>query len=91
MFWNWFIAFNFFIGVVTTLSLITMGLVYIGGWLYGFIMYHLINGYWLLLFEKRSLIMTQFIEALPAFGICLALWLVGFMIFDPKSWMRLFK
>ena len=35
--------------------------------------------------------MTQFIEALPAFGICLALWLVGFMIFDPKSWMRLFK
>lgn len=31
MFWNWFIAFNFFVGVVTTLSLITMGLVYIGG------------------------------------------------------------
>lgn len=31
MFWNWFIAFNFFVGVVTTLALITMGLVYIGG------------------------------------------------------------
>lgn len=31
MFWNWFIALMFLIGVVTTLSLITMGLVYIGG------------------------------------------------------------
>lgn len=31
------------------------------------------------------------IEALPAFGICLVIWLVGFMILDPKSWMRLFK
>lgn len=31
MFWNWFIASMFLIGVVTTLSLITMGLVYIGG------------------------------------------------------------
>nr|DAG43667.1 MAG TPA: hypothetical protein [Caudoviricetes sp.] len=31
MFWNCFIAFNFLVGVVTTLSLITMGLVYIGG------------------------------------------------------------
>lgn len=31
MFWNWFIAINFLIGVVTTLSLITIGLVYIGG------------------------------------------------------------
>lgn len=35
--------------------------------------------------------MEQFIEALPAFGICLALWLVGFMMLDPKAWMRLFK
>lgn len=35
--------------------------------------------------------MENFIEALPAFGICLVLWLVGFMILDPKSWMRLFK
>lgn len=35
--------------------------------------------------------MEQFIEALPAFVICLLLWLVGFMILDPKSWMRLFK
>lgn len=24
--------------------------------------------------------MEQFVEALPAFGICLALWAVGFMI-----------
>ena len=31
MFWNWFIASMFFVGVVTTLSLITIGLVYIGG------------------------------------------------------------
>lgn len=31
MFWNWFIAFNFLVGVITILSLITMGLVYIGG------------------------------------------------------------
>lgn len=31
MLWNWFIAFNFFVGVVTTLSLLTMALVYIGG------------------------------------------------------------
>lgn len=35
--------------------------------------------------------MENFSEALPAFGICLVLWLVGFMILDPKSWMRLFK
>ena len=35
--------------------------------------------------------MEQFIEALPTFGICLVLWLVGFMILDPKAWMRLFK
>lgn len=31
MFWNWFIAINFLIGVVTTLSLITVALVKIGG------------------------------------------------------------
>lgn len=35
--------------------------------------------------------MENFVQALPAFGICLLLWLVGFMILDPKSWMRLFK
>lgn len=35
--------------------------------------------------------MEQFIEALPAFGICLVLWLVGFMILDPHAWLRLFK
>lgn len=35
--------------------------------------------------------MENFIQALPAFGICLLLWLVGFMILDPKSWMRFFK
>lgn len=35
--------------------------------------------------------MTQFIEALPAFGIVLLIWLVGFMILDPKSFIRLFK
>lgn len=35
--------------------------------------------------------MENFIEALPAFGICLVLWLVGFMILDPKSWTRFFK
>lgn len=31
MFWNWFIASMFFVGVVTTLSLLTAALVYIGG------------------------------------------------------------
>ncbi len=31
MFWNWFIASMFFVGVVTTLALITVALVYIGG------------------------------------------------------------
>lgn len=35
--------------------------------------------------------MEQFIEALPAFGICLGLWLVGFVILDPTSFTRLFK
>lgn len=35
--------------------------------------------------------MTEFIQALPAFGICLALWVVGFMILDPKSFTRFFK
>lgn len=35
--------------------------------------------------------MTELIEALPAFGVCLVLWLVGFMILDPKSWLRFFK
>lgn len=31
LFWNWFIASMFFVGVVTTLSLLTCALVYIGG------------------------------------------------------------
>jgi hypothetical protein len=35
--------------------------------------------------------MEQFIQALPAFGICLALWVVGFMILDPQAWLRFFK
>ena len=35
--------------------------------------------------------MEQFIEALPAFGICLGLWVVGFMLLDHKAWLRLFK
>lgn len=35
--------------------------------------------------------MTQLFEALPAFGIVLLIWLVGFMILDPKSFIRLFK
>lgn len=29
MFWNWFIAFNFFVGVLTTLCGLTMCLVYV--------------------------------------------------------------
>lgn len=35
--------------------------------------------------------MEQFIEAVPAFVICLAIWIGGFMILDPKSFTRLFK
>lgn len=55
MFWNWFIASMFFVGVVTTLALITVALVYIGGQ-YDFISYYLDHGIRLLLFERRSLI-----------------------------------
>lgn len=35
--------------------------------------------------------MEQFIEALPAFGICLVLWSVGFVMLDHKSFTRWFK
>lgn len=35
--------------------------------------------------------MEQFIEALPAFGICLVLWLVGFVVLDIKTFTRFFK
>lgn len=35
--------------------------------------------------------MEQFLEALPAFGIGLGLWVVGFMILDPQSFTRFFK
>lgn len=35
--------------------------------------------------------MGQFIEALPAFGICLLLWLVGYMILSPKDFIKWFK
>ena len=60
MFWNWFIAFNFFVGVITTLSLLTMALVYIGGQQYDFTSYYLDHGIRLLLFERRSLICQTF-------------------------------
>nr|DAU44032.1 MAG TPA: hypothetical protein [Caudoviricetes sp.] len=30
-------------------------------------------------------------ETLACFGICFVIWVVGFMILDPKSWLRLFK
>lgn len=35
--------------------------------------------------------MEQFIEALPAFWICLVLWLVGFVVLDIKTFTRFFK
>lgn len=35
--------------------------------------------------------MEQFIQALPAFGVVLLIWLVGFMILDPQAFIRLFK
>lgn len=35
--------------------------------------------------------MEQFIEALPAFGICLVLWLIGFVVLDIKTFTRFFK
>lgn len=35
--------------------------------------------------------MEQFIEALPAFGICLGLWLVGLFILDNKSCIKCLK
>lgn len=30
-------------------------------------------------------------ETLAVFGLCFLIWLVGFMILDPKSFMRFFK
>lgn len=35
--------------------------------------------------------MEQFIEALPCFGVVLAIWVVGYAILDPKSFIRFFK
>lgn len=35
--------------------------------------------------------MEQFTEALPAFGICLVLWLIGFVVLDIKTFTRFFK
>lgn len=35
--------------------------------------------------------MEQFIEALPAFGICLLLWFVGFVVLDINTFTRFFK
>lgn len=35
--------------------------------------------------------MEQFIQAVPCFGVVLAIWLVGFMILDPKTFIRFFK
>lgn len=35
--------------------------------------------------------MEQFIEASPAFGICLVLWLIGFVVLDIKTFTRFFK
>lgn len=30
-------------------------------------------------------------ETLACFGICILIWLVGFMILDPQSFIRWFK
>ena len=35
--------------------------------------------------------MEQFIEAVPCFGVVLAIWFVGFMILDFKTFTRFFK
>lgn len=35
--------------------------------------------------------MENFIQALPAFGICLGLWMGGFVLLDPKTFLRFFK
>lgn len=35
--------------------------------------------------------MEQFIEALPAFGIGLVLWIIGFIVLDIKTFTRFFK
>lgn len=35
--------------------------------------------------------MEQFIQALPCFGVVVAIWFVGFMILDPKTFLRFFK
>lgn len=31
------------------------------------------------------------LNVLMSFGIVIGIWLIGFMILDPKSWMRFFK
>lgn len=31
------------------------------------------------------------LDVLMSFGIVIGIWLIGFMILDPKSWMRFFK
>lgn len=35
--------------------------------------------------------MENFIGALPCFGVVLAIWFVGFIILDPKTFLRFFK
>lgn len=35
--------------------------------------------------------MEQFTQAVPCFGVVLVIWLVGFMILDPKTFLRFFK
>lgn len=35
--------------------------------------------------------MSEFIQALPCFGVVLAIWFVGFMILDFKTFLRFFK
>lgn len=42
--------------------------------------------------DKSTLIIVeQFMEAVPAFGICLVLWFMGFVVLDPKTFTRFFK
>lgn len=66
---------------------------------YGFVGNYLNYDYWLLLFERWRIKWTNCLlklrrvnmDILVWFGMPLLVWLIGFMILDPKSFTRFFK
>lgn len=35
--------------------------------------------------------MEQFIQAVPCFGVVLAIWFVGYFVLSPQDFLRFFK